>query len=93
MTIHEFGRRLRAREVTAEEVTEGCLRQIETGLEIAAKLDVRKQAFDFVRVVQNSQSLFGRSCRERLLALFLKIGFRKDADLRLVLHDENERHV
>ena len=29
MTIHEFGRRLRAREVTAEEVTEGCLRQIE----------------------------------------------------------------
>jgi aspartyl-tRNA(Asn)/glutamyl-tRNA(Gln) amidotransferase subunit A len=30
MTIEEFGRRLRAREVTAEHVTDGCLRRIET---------------------------------------------------------------
>src|SRR5258708_3528953 len=29
MTITEFGRRLRAREVTAEQVTEDCLRRID----------------------------------------------------------------
>jgi aspartyl-tRNA(Asn)/glutamyl-tRNA(Gln) amidotransferase subunit A len=31
MTIEEFGRRLRAREVTAEQITEACLQKIEAG--------------------------------------------------------------
>ena len=29
LTIEEFGRRLRARELTAEQVTDACLRRIE----------------------------------------------------------------
>jgi hypothetical protein len=68
------------------------LRQIKSGLDIASKFDVREQALDVLCLVQEGQCFFRRSSRKRSLALILKEGLRKDADLGFVFGDENGGH-
>ena len=56
MTIHEFGRRLRGHELTAEEVTDSCVRRIETD---HLRRVVRYRAPARLRCVQKKERLYG----------------------------------